>query len=122
MKRTAMILILLAVPGLIGAVWRPADLAECADGEVPKYDFAAVHYRASLPDAMREFKARGFDGIRNMTRLVDDVDCNTARSDARDAYVQCKVGGYNWEGAWDFSAGRCSVYAFDGLWSGSIEK
>ena len=71
-----------------------------------------VHYRASLDAAKAHFRQAGFRGIRDMTIMQSSLDCNEARRRALDAAMRGE-GRCFWQGAWDYSAGRCALYKFD---------
>ena len=71
-----------------------------------------VHYDTTLPAAADHFAAAGFHGIRNITWMERDLDCNEARRRALDAAKRGE-GKCFWQGAWDYSANRCALYKFD---------
>ena len=71
-----------------------------------------VHYVADIPDAIEHFKQAGFAGITGMAREASNLDCNEARRRALDAAKRGEGKCY-WQGAWDYSAGRCALYKFD---------
>ena len=71
-----------------------------------------VHYRAAKHAAITHFAKAGFQGIRNMTVLQSSLDCNEARRRALNA-AENGEGKAFWQGDWDYSAGRCSLYSFN---------
>ena len=71
-----------------------------------------VHYQTSLNNALQHFEGVGFDGITGISYLDRELDCNEARRRALDAAKRGEGKAY-WQGAWDYSAGRCAVYRFD---------
>ena len=72
-----------------------------------------VHYRASITAAIEHFHSAGFRGIRDMSIMQSSLDCNEARRRALDAARGSESLKCYWQGAWDYSAGRCALYRFD---------
>ena len=70
-----------------------------------------VHYRTDLESAKKHFEDAGFHGISEMVYLEEDCNCNDCRWRALDAAKRGE-GCCFWQGAWDYSAGRCSLYKF----------
>ena len=71
-----------------------------------------VHYDGHLSDATAHFQSAGFHGVTDVTYLERNLDCNDARLRALDAAKRGE-GKCFWQGAWDYSAGRCALYKFD---------
>ena len=71
-----------------------------------------VHYRATLAAAKAHFEQAGFRGITSIDFMQSSLDCNEARRRALDAAKRGE-GKCFWQGAWDYSAGRCALYKFD---------
>ena len=71
-----------------------------------------VHYEVPLDDAQAHFEQVGFHGIESIAKMEHALDCNEARRRALDAAKRGE-GKCFWQGAWDYSAGRCALYKFD---------
>ena len=71
-----------------------------------------VHYEARLPDAKAHFEGAGFQGVQDISTIATNLDCNEARRRALDA-ARRGEGKCFWQGAWDYSAGRCALYMFE---------
>lgn len=71
-----------------------------------------VHYDSAVWAATRHFQDAGFHGIEGMRVLEHGLDCNEARRRALDAAKRGEGKCY-WQGAWDYSAGRCSLFQFE---------
>lgn len=71
-----------------------------------------VHYDGNLVDAQQHFEGAGFRGINAIQYLDRNLDCNEARRRALNA-AQNGEGKCFWQGAWDYSAGRCALYQFN---------
>ena len=71
-----------------------------------------VHYDTALMAASSHFTGVGFHGITGIRYLDRNLDCNEARRRALDAAKRGE-GKCFWQGAWDYSAGRCALYQFD---------
>ena len=96
-----------------GARW---SHQHCADGQVPKYDFVAVHYIESATAAVDTFKNQfGFADVSDMKVGGDHMGCNDARTAAVDAWSQCKADKWFFRGNYDATVGNnCQLYFFDG--------
>lgn len=72
----------------------------------------AVHYDGSLHDGVAHFTARGFRGITGIKKVQTGCGCNDAR---KEVIAIAKRQDVKWffEGEWDFSAGRCTIYEFE---------
>ena len=71
-----------------------------------------VHYEGRLEDVQAHFEGAGFHGITGIRIFENKLDCNEARRRALDAAKRGE-GKCFWQGAWDYSAGRCNIYAFE---------
>ena len=71
-----------------------------------------VHYATPLKDAQMHFESVGFRGIENIRYFESAENCNEARRRALDAAKRGE-GKCFWQGAWDYSANRCDLYAFE---------
>ena len=71
-----------------------------------------VHYVTTLHNAVQHFESAGFHGITGISYLEKGLGCNEARRRALDAAKRGE-GKVFYEGAWDYSAGRCAIYRFD---------
>ena len=70
-----------------------------------------VHYVVGLEAAITHFRQAGFRGITGMSVMEMNLDCNEARRRALNA-AENGEGKCFWQGDWDYSAGRCSLYKF----------
>lgn len=91
----------------------------CADGQVPHDDYFGVHYKsASNADAKAEFERRGYQ-ISSIRRVVNSIGCNDARRYVANAWHDCKVGKWEFQGSYDATLGQsCAVFAFQGEYAG----
>ena len=71
----------------------------------------AVHYMTSTRSAIEHFTSKGFDKIGNMEAVEDNLNCNEARNRCTDM-AERGDGVWYFDGNWDYSAGRCSIYKF----------
>ena len=71
-----------------------------------------VHYAVSPAAAEAHFAAAGFKGISGMRVFERAENCNEARRRALSA-ARAGEGKCFWEGAWDYSANACQIYAFE---------
>ena len=71
-----------------------------------------VHYMDTLHNAVQHFEGAGFRGITGISFFDTNLDCNEARRRALDAAKRGEGKAF-WQGAWDYSAGRCAIYRFD---------
>ena len=71
-----------------------------------------VHYMDTLHNALQHFEAAGFHGITGISYFDTNLNCNAARIRALDAAREGEGKAF-WQGAWDYSAGRCAIYRFD---------
>ena len=75
----------------------------------------AVHYDVSLDEARETFASWGFVGITNLRKASEPMNCNDARTAAKQGADAGNAAGYTWKGAWEWAylSHVCVLYYFD---------
>ena len=71
----------------------------------------AVHYNAGVQTAQDHFRDAGFHGVTRFEVIDRDLDCNEARRRVNDMAARGEGVAF-YQGVWDYSADRCSIYRF----------
>lgn len=105
-----------------GAMAHADPEPHCGPDENPPYDYVGVHYRGSPTDGKNHFTDMGFNVVGNVhVDQGSDYNCNSLRTGAYNAWRNCKAKFWTYSGSQDYGEGACSLYYFDGEYSGSCQ-
>ena len=97
---------------------QPPMKQNCADGQVPEWDYYGVHDNVSLEDAQKHFESCGYRVIK-IARIGSACNCNEARNDVMRSWEDCKCSHWHYDGNYDWRLGNaCQIYAFNGEYRG----
>lgn len=96
----------------------------CADGQVPEWDYYGIHYRSATDAEFKdEMVRRGYEVVGDVRRIVDGVGCNEARRAVFAAWKDCKCAHVEYAGNYDATLGRnCAVWGFNGSYGGTPQR